>query len=144
MARILLGYGDFEGHGLSEVSDEILDELSRRFPLTVANYDYSDGKSLLITIAIHEEVHRRRRSGAGRAKRVSTRKEMAKELVASGYRNLSKTYHPDKDGTVEAQRMLVEVRDSLVKACEGIAEDNYDAIIIWAPDVEISDADIPF
>jgi hypothetical protein len=143
MPRIILGYGDYEGHTLPEVSEETLQGLARRYPLKVGGFDSSDGGSLLITVAIHEEI-KRRLDGGEQTKSVPTLKELATKLVASGYRQLSKVHHPDRDGAPEAQRRLNKVREFLVDACDGIADENYDAIIIQEPGPQISDEDIPF
>lgn len=145
MVRIILGYGECEGHTLPELSNESLEALSRRFPLEHDKYDLSDGRTLLITIAIHEEI-RRRDSGGQQKKRIPTLKELAMQLVTKGHHQLSKVHHPDRNGAAEAQRLLNEARDHLLNACRQIADDNDDAIIISAQEevAEVTDEDIPF
>jgi hypothetical protein len=144
MPRITLGYGTFSGHTIPEVPNDVLKELAQRFPLAVGNYDHSDSRLLLITVAVHEEVLRRQ-SGGEYKKRIPTLKEMATDIVRSGFRHLSKTYHPDRSGTIEAQRMLTEARDRLLNICGEIQEEHSgDDIVIEGLGPEISDEDIPF
>jgi hypothetical protein len=144
MPRIIVGYGEFKGCTLLEVSKEFLNDLSRRFPLESNRYDTSDGFALLITVAIREEIDRR--DAGGRQKiRVPSLKEMATKLVGSGYRQLSKRYHPDLNGLPEEQLRLTQARDALVAACDNIVdEDNHGSIVISDPSDIIDDADIPF
>jgi hypothetical protein len=144
MPRITLGYGMFKGHTIPEVPDDVLKELARRFPLAVDKYDYSDSRSLLITVAVHQEV-RRRESGGECKKRIPTLKELATDIVRSGFRHLSKTYHPDRSGASEAQRLLTEARDRLLNICGEMQEEYSDGeIVIEGLGPEISDEDIPF
>jgi hypothetical protein len=144
--RIILGYGEFKGCSLTEIPAALLQILSQRFPLQSDKYDPSDGYSLIITVAIHEEI-RRREAGGERKKRVPTLKELASDLVTKGFHHLSKTHHPDRKGDPEAQRRLNQARDRLLEVCQDMVDENQDAIIIQASDGasrEVSDEDIPF
>lgn len=143
--RIILGYGDFKGYSLGEIPESLLHKLSQRFALQSNKHDDSDRNTLLITIAVHEELSRRR-AGGERKKRTPTLKELALNVVTKGYHQLSKTHHPDRNGDAETQRRLTEARDILARDCEDIVEEYEDAILI-PPEQEfseISDEDIPF
>jgi hypothetical protein len=141
--RIVLGFGPFSGHTLAEVPDETLKELSRRFPLESDKCDLSEPHSLLFTVAIHEEI-RRREAGGLRAKRIPTPRELASQMVAKGFQHLSKTHHPDRNGSSEAQVRLNNVRSLLLQACTEIPDDDQEALSIPAEGPELSDDDIPF
>jgi len=146
MSRIVLGFAPFVGHSLTEIPDETLGELSQRFPLQADKCESRDRTDLLITIAVHEELSRRK-SGGARRKSVPTPKEMAIKLVTAGYHHLSKQYHPDRDGAPAAQQTLNQLRDRLLGCCEEIPDYGEDTIVIspQADDFQaISDADIPF
>lgn len=143
MRRIVVGYGEFEGHSLPEVSLSALQELSRRYPLEAAKYDSSSGRRLLIAVAIHEEI-RRRENGGKQEKKIPTSKELALELVRTGFRQLSKTHHPDRDGSADTQRRLNEMRDWLLNACSQIKEESEHLLVIESVEQEIADEDIPF
>jgi hypothetical protein len=146
MRRIVVGYGDYKDYALAELPEEHLQELSRHYPLECEKYDPSDSRSLLITVAIHEEIQRRK-SGGERKKRIPTLRELATQLVAKGFHQLTKQHHPDRNGTSEAQRRLNQVREHLMRACGQIAEEDQDAIIIHDPNEtvpEVNDEDIPF
>jgi hypothetical protein len=88
--RVILGYGTYKGYSLKELPEGTLQELSRRFPLQADRYDHSDGTSLMVTVAIHEEIARRQLGGE-KLKRIPTLKELASDLVTKGYHQLSKT-----------------------------------------------------
>jgi hypothetical protein len=131
---------------VAELPDETLRQLSESYPLKSDKYDSSDSRSMLITIAVHEELQRRATGGQAK-KRIPALKELAAEIVKNGFRHLSKTHHPDKSGSAEAQRRLTEARDHLLNSCVNFQEDDdEDAIVIPFPDSgpEISDEDIPF
>jgi hypothetical protein len=141
--RIVLGFGPYKGHTIPEVPDATLKELSQRFPLQSTKFDLSEPQSLLFVIAIHEEVQRREAGGAP-AKRIPTPRELACQMVAKGFQQLSKTHHPDQKGSQEAQVRLSEVRTFLLRACNEIPDDDEDALSIPSEQPEISDDDIPF
>jgi hypothetical protein len=146
MTRIMMRYGEFAGSTLAEIPAEHLQELATRYPLESERYDPSDARSLLIVVAIHEEI-RRRGSGGTRKTRIPSLRELANQLVSKGYHQLSKVHHPDRDGTSEAQRRLNQAKEQLLQSCLEIADDSEDAIVIEAAaevGPEISDEDIPF
>ncbi|HZL66318.1 MAG TPA: hypothetical protein VFC29_03205, partial [Candidatus Limnocylindrales bacterium] len=63
-----------------------------------------------------------RRASGGHAKRhIPTVKEFAAQIVAHGFRALSKLHHPDVNGDTEAQRRLTEARDVLLPLAENIS-----------------------
>jgi|SRR5690348_5450625 len=143
--RVILGYGTYKGYSLKELPEGTLQELSRRFPLQADRYDHSDGTSLMVTVAIHEEIARRQLGGE-KLKRIPTLKELASDLVTKGYHQLSKTHHPDRKGEPETQQRLNFVRQQLLEACNELADEIHDAIIIKEDEEDpvISDEDIPF
>ncbi len=141
--RIILGFGPFEGHTLAEVPDETLKQLSGRFPLESEKFDLSDPPSLLFVIAVQEEI-RRREAGGLRVPRIPTPQQLATQMVTKGFQQLSKTHHPDQNGSSEAQIRLTDVRSFLLKVCTDIPQDDSDALIIPSESPEISDDDIPF
>ncbi len=156
MVPITIAYGEFSGHQIPELPDSVLAELAKRFPLEATRYDLSEAESLLITVAVHEELARR--ASGGRAKRhIPTVKEFAVQIVAQGFRALSKVHHPDVNGDTEAQRRLIEVRDLLTPLVENIdAERTDEGIRIPSPRPQrtrrapptfsenITDNDVPF
>lgn len=146
---VILGYGECKGYRIEQVPETILRELAARFKLSYRAQLGSSYEDLQITIAIHEEVHRREAGGAIMAREPSPR-ELAKQLVARGYRSLSRDHHPDvKGGSGTAQKRLNDVREALLKVCDQL-DDEYPegALVIHALEVldgpEISDEDIPF
>lgn len=141
--RIVLGYGQFRGCTLAQIPGNALQELADRFPLKSDNYTLSDNTSLLFAVGIHEEL-RRREVGGAIVKRLPTSRELASQMVAKGFQQLSRTHHPDRNGSSDVQIRLAEVRDILLNSCKDIPEDETDALVIPEQGVEISDDDIPF
>jgi hypothetical protein len=156
MAQITVAYGEYSGYLINEVSDEFLGLLSQRYPLKSAPYGASDGESLLITVAVHEELARRA-SGGRQSTHIPTVPELAAEVIMRGFRQLSKIHHPDQGGENEAQRRLIEARDCLNRVCENISGDP-PTDVVWIPEPPqqakrtprpafvggITDDDVPF
>jgi hypothetical protein len=144
MRDVIVGYSEFKDYKLSELPEVFLNELSSRFPLEAEKHQHSDWRELFITLAIHEEIARRRLGGA-QAKRRPTKRQLAEGIVTKGFHHLSKTHHPDRNGDNETQKILTSAWDFLQRACKDI-EEHYDddTIVIAAPFVEITDEDIPF
>jgi hypothetical protein len=142
MRRITIGFGEFEGHTLAEVSTPFLQELAVRFPLDPDEDDASN-ETLLIIIGVHAEVGRRAAGGKA-IQRIPTRKELALEVVKKGHHQLSKLHHPDVNGNKETQQRINEMKDFLMEACNGIQDDDSYAIVIGAPVQTTTDDDIPF
>lgn len=158
MPLILVGYGDLYGYRISEVPAEALQQLAARYPLVIGENGSPDYEDLMITVAIHAEVERRRAGGVPAA-HVSSRRELAQLIVKKGFQQASKQHHPDGTGHHDAQIMLAKVRDELLEHCSNLSEDMPDNVtIIPAPpdkpaarsraakanDWDISDDDIPF
>ncbi len=156
MPLIRIGYGQFSGYLLTEIADDALRELESRFPLDSSKYDTSEGETLLITVAVHEE-RARRNTGGLPAKHIPSVKEFAQNVIATGFRHLSKIHHPDRNGEEEAQRRLTVARQRLVKLCCEIDEESeHDGIVISPPytaparrvvpsfEEGITDDDVPF
>ena len=98
------------------------------------NCSGSDWEDLVIVIAIHEEL-KRREGGGNPSKKLPSLRELADEIVARGFRELSKTYHPDRSGDNDIQVRLADARDRLAVLAETI-EPNYndeDVISVPAP-----------
>jgi hypothetical protein len=142
---IVISYGSYSNYRLQQIPDAFLAELKQRFPLTHEAASGLEHNDLQITIAVHEEVERRRNGGQVFNKAPSSQ-ELATKLIGKGYQALSKDHHPDRKGGTEiAQKRLNAVREQLLEACKEI-EDEYpeDTLQIHAPYQEISDEDIPF
>ena len=143
---ILIGFGDYKNYKLQEIPDEFLARLAKAYSLSHSAHETSGKPELRATIAVHEEVMRRANGGTVQ-KRAMSRKEIATKLVNAGFRSMSKEHHPDRaGGDLETQKVLADVRDFLVGACNKIAEPEYQgAFVIPDPEpAEISDDDIPF
>lgn len=132
MATVIVGYGEFANHALTEVSDQFLSVLAERYPLDCRRYDASEGESLLITVAIHQEVQRRA-VGGHQVKRVPTIRDLASAIVSSGFQQMSKVHHPDRSGQPEAQLRLTAARDQLRRACEEIVDEGQSEAIVIGP-----------
>jgi hypothetical protein len=146
MRDVVVAYGEFKDYKLPELPDSFLGELTTRFPLESDKHQLSSRHDLFITVAIHQEIQRRRLGGA-QAKHRPTKKRLAEEIITKGFHHLSKTHHPDRNGDNEIQKTLTSARDFLHRACKEIQEDYDDeTILVDAPVVEgeITDEDIPF
>jgi hypothetical protein len=146
MRDVIVAYGEFKDYKLPELPASFLNELVARFPLECHKHQYSSRQDLFITLAVHQEVERRR-SGGAQAKHRPTKKRLADEIITKGFHHLSKTHHPDRNGDNEIQKTLTSARDFLIQACKEIQEDYDDeTILIEAPVIyaEITDEDIPF
>jgi hypothetical protein len=53
MAKVIVGFGKYNGYFLPEIPDALLERLVTRFPLDAHDYDLSDAEKLLITVAVH-------------------------------------------------------------------------------------------
>jgi hypothetical protein len=146
---VIIGYGNYRNYRIQQIPDAFLSELVERYQLSHDAQARSEYDDLQLTIAIHEEVQRRKSGGPIRPKEPTAR-ELAKRLVAKGYQSLSKDHHPDRGGSENAQKMLNGVRDQLLAACGEIDDDCPEgALIVPQPAVRrastpISDEDIPF
>lgn len=112
--------------------NEFLDLLGQRYPLKSASYNASDGETLLITVAVHEDLARRTSRGK-QSTHIPTVPEFAVEAVKKGFWQLSKIHHPDQRGENEAQRRLIEARDCLNRLCENITGDR-PTDVVWIPE----------
>jgi hypothetical protein len=146
---VIIGFGDYKNYRIQEIPNDFLDLLSQSYKLSHSAHNESSSMALRATIAIHEEIQRRATGGAI-WKRHPTRKELAIQLVNSGFRQASKEHHPDRPGgNTETQTILSETRDHLLNSCSKIAEPELDdAFVIPDPNghswTEIADDDIPF
>jgi hypothetical protein len=142
---VIIGYGKYRDYRIQELPDSFLRDLGERYKLSYDAARHADDDELRITVAIHEEIHRR--AGGGSAvPRQPTAKELACKLVAKGYQSLSKDHHPDRGGSNDTQRTLNGVRDTLLAACETIQDTEREgALVIADPEAGvITDEDIPF
>lgn len=152
----MMGDGKYAGHQIPELPDDLLSELAGLYPLKAAGYDLSQAEDLLISVAVHEE-RCRRASGGAKKNHVPTVKEFAAQIVAQGFRALSKVNHPDVNGETEAQRRLTVARGLLLPFVEKIQpEETGDGIEICSSgprrtrrpppsfDEGIGDDDVPF
>jgi hypothetical protein len=114
MSEIILGYGEYEGCKIRELPASALAELATRYPLQ--RDDNPEYETLLITIAIHGELERRKVGGA-QERRLPTIRELAEEIVNKGYAQASKQHHPDANGHHESQLRLTKARDFLRSSC---------------------------
>lgn len=133
--KITIGYGDFSGYLLTEVPNDSLRNLAEKYPLEAAKHDPSVGEALYITVAIHEEL-KHRDSGRQAVKHLPTVVELVIQIVARGFRELSKEHHPNKKGDPEAQKQLHEARELLrveVDKLKAEMEGRCDGIVIMNP-----------
>jgi hypothetical protein len=145
---VVVGYGEFKDYRVPELPDSFLADLAIRFPLESNKHQSSSRRDLFITVAIHQELQRRRLGGA-QAKHRPTKKRLAEDIITKGFHQLSKTHHPDRNGDGEIQKTLASARDFLNRACKEIQEDYDDETILITELVtndgaEITDEDIPF
>jgi hypothetical protein len=145
---VIIGYGNYRNCRIQQIPDAFLSELAERCQLSHAVQAHSEYEELQLTIAIHEEVQRRKKGGTIHPIEPTAR-ELAKKLVAKGYQTLSKDHHPDRGGSETAQKKLNAVREELLRACGEIDDDcPDDALIVPKPSPDlstpISDEDIPF
>jgi hypothetical protein len=152
MRRIEIGYGEYAGYSLQEVPDPFLAVLRGRFPLDAEKHDPGDSYVLLTTIAVHQELARRAQGGAV-LPHVPTVQELAKDIVSKGFRQMSKTHHPDRSGELEVQKRLSAARDQLTEMCKAMKQEPArDSLVIYEDAVRragrppaegISDDDVP-
>ncbi|MBV9760293.1 MAG: hypothetical protein JO340_07010 [Acidobacteriaceae bacterium] len=158
MPLIIVGYGDFEDYRVKELPMDMLEQLAARYPLVLPD-DYSpEYDDLVITLAIHAEIDRRR-GGAAQEAHVPSRRELAQLIIKRGFQQASKLHHPDADGQHVAQVRLAQVRDELLENSTNIPDDRPDSLImIPAPrqgpdarpraasvnDWDFNDDDVPF
>lgn len=76
---IVIGFGEYRNYRIQEISDEFLAKLAKSYPLSHSAHEDSDRWRLKTTIAVHEEVLRRKNGGALQ-KRMLSRKEIATKL----------------------------------------------------------------
>jgi len=158
MPLIIVGYGDFEDYRLKELPIEALEQLAVRYPLAVGENISPEYEDLIITVAIHAELARRR-TGELPEPHIPSRRELAQLIIKKGFQQASKHHHPDGIGHHNAQVRLAHVRDELLENCASITDDKPDhAIIIPAPPEkraarsraataapwDLNDDDIPF
>ncbi len=103
---VVIGYGKYRNYRIQEVPDGFLDELASFYPLSIEAHSGSEFLDLQLTIAIHEEVLRRRNGGSAMP-RQPTARELAVKLVTKGFQILSKDHHPDRGGSNAAQKTLI-------------------------------------
>jgi hypothetical protein len=134
MRRIILGYGTCDGYSLREIPLELLKELATRYPLLHDDRPDPDFKDLLITVAVHAEMERRRTDPTPDP-HCPTIRELAAEIVRKGFQQAISTHHPDGNGTNEVQVRLSKARDQLLRALEkfGPEDDRSRAVVIPAP-----------
>lgn len=129
----LVGYGDYEDYRVTELPLEALEELGGRYPLMVAEDFTPEYDHLIITVAVHAELNRRKAGGQPHA-HIPSRRELAQLIIKRGFQQASRQHHPDGDGHHDAQVRLAHVRDTLLEDCENIPNDRpEDAVIISAP-----------
>lgn len=154
MSSIFIGYGEYKGYQVKELPNNVLNELAIRYPFSIADKDAPEYDELLITVAVHGELERRRNGGT-QAPRVPTFNELVDEIIVRGYQQASKQHHPDGIGNHEAQIRLTQARDALKNVSSDIMDDTYEAgaTIIPAPSTPrsqastttpFSDDDMPF
>ena len=135
MPLILIGYGDYEDHRITEIPLEALEELGKRYPFTVAEDFSPDYEQLIITVAIHAELNRRKTGGKPES-HIPSHRELAQLIIKRGFQQASKHHHPDGTGRHDAQVRLAQVRDTLLENCDNMPNDRpEDAVIIPAPRV---------
>jgi hypothetical protein len=134
--RVLVGYGQFNRYRVRELPNEELQKLAERFPLSLESCQHLEWDGLLITVAVHEELARRARGGEPDRK-IPSERELAKEIINKGFKQLSHVHHPDKaSGDNTAQRHLLKARDQLTALLEQIEEgEREDDIVIEEPKV---------
>jgi hypothetical protein len=155
MPRVLVGYGEYQGYRIAELPAKAVEDLAKRYPLSLDEKHGAECEELVITVAVHAELHRRANGGA-QERRVPTLRELAEEIVTRGYQQASKHHHPDGKGHHDAQVLLTQARDELRNAANSLSNDTEveNATIIPAPVVPraraasppggISDDDVPF
>ncbi|MEQ1885810.1 MAG: hypothetical protein ABL967_12165, partial [Bryobacteraceae bacterium] len=121
MKKVVVGYGEYNAYSIDEIPNDFLETLCKRFPLDVEHCWTQKTEDLRITIAVHQEAARRKAGGHTRP-HIPTTSQLARQLIKHGFRNLSKTHHPDVNGQVEAQKRLVDARDQLEQFCQKIKE----------------------
>ena len=113
MPVILVGYAEYEDYRVTELPLEALEQLSSQYPLAVAENSSPEYEQLIITIAVHAELNRRKAGGMQQA-HVPSRRELAELMVKQGFQQASKRHHPDGNGHHDAQVRLADVRDTLL------------------------------
>jgi hypothetical protein len=133
MPLIIVGYGDYEDYRITELPLEVLEELGKRYSLALSEAFSPEYDHLIITVAVHAELNRRKAGGQQHA-HTPSRRQLARLIVKRGFQQASKHHHPDGDGHHDAQVRLSEVRDTLLESCDNIPNDRpEDAVVIPAP-----------
>ncbi|MBL8234884.1 MAG: hypothetical protein JNL98_40665 [Bryobacterales bacterium] len=132
MPRVIVGYGQYQGYRPAELPNEVLYDLGHDYPLQLKVNATPDAHLLMITIALHSEIERRRR-GAGPEKRSPTVRELALDIVDRGYRNASKQISLGSRGREEKISRLTEAREFLLQAITRSASDEENDGVIEIP-----------
>lgn len=61
---VIVGYGNYKNYQIQQVPEALLSELADRYELSHKAQSGSDYETLQITIAVHEELQRRRSGGS--------------------------------------------------------------------------------
>ena len=141
-SSIIVGYGEFNGYQLSEIPASMVEELAVRYPLRLDVRSRAQYEDLLITVAVHGELNRRK-AGGTQDPHLPTLADLAAEIVDRGYKQASKQHHPDGNGNHESQIRLTQARDALRQSCHNLVDENNEegpATVIPAPTVRKSRA----
>jgi hypothetical protein len=88
MSRVIVGYDECKGFLLTEVSSEFLAALGLRYPLRGDDEFSPDCDALLITVAVHAELARRK-AGGEQTPQIPTLREVAQEIITKGFHQIS-------------------------------------------------------
>lgn len=155
MSRIVLDYPPFSGYTLEELPDTEILKLMEKFPLEVKRNNLTNAVAMFVTIAVHEEHARRKKQGKPSKHRPSKR-QFAVDIITKGYRALSQSTHPDREGgDTLCQQRLNDARDELQRFAQKLTEERSTGDIIVTQDITFqwdpngfpdiaSDDDVPF
>jgi hypothetical protein len=149
MPTVIVGYGEYSDYLLGELPAHTLEELGARYPLKLNGQSRPEYDELVITVAVHAEINRRK-AGGKPERHTPSRRELAQMIVNKGFQQASKHRHPDAAaGYHDAQVRLNEVRDHLLDTCRNIPSDRpKNAVIIPKPSEDdvpyLTDDDVPF
>lgn len=132
MPRVVIGYGHYRGYRLSELPRDELDRLHHYYPLELPRGGTPEPLDLMVTIAVNAEVQRRR-AGGGQEKPAPTLRELALEIVDTGYRKAAEKHRSHRNRE-ERMLRLNQAREFVIRSLNNVTGDLEEEGIVWISD----------
>jgi hypothetical protein len=132
MPRVVLGYGRYKGYRLSELPREELEQLEYYYPLNLPVGNSPESLDLMVTIAVHAELQRRK-AGGSQERRAPTLRDLALEIVDTGFRQMAKRSLGQRNH-VERMLRLTQAKDFVLQSINSVTGDVEEDGLLWIPD----------